>query len=313
MIALWVGFLAFVLAMLALDLGVFHRHSRVMNIPQALAWSAFWIFLALAFNGFVYFLYDSGGVPSSMTGGQAAVVFFTAYVVEKSLSLDNLFVIAVIFRYFAIPRAQQHRVLFWGILGVLVLRAVMIALGSVLLARLWWVTYVFGTLLIATAVRLLRAADHPIDVARNPIVRLAARLFPVSTRLEEGRFLDRSGPVIALTPLALALIAIEGCDLMFALDSIPAVLAITLDPFIVYTSNVFAVLGLRSLYFALDGTIERFRHLRTAVTVVLGVVGVKLVLEHHLEIPTSTFLTLILAVLLAGVAASIYESSRAPA
>ena len=314
----WIGFLVFVLVMVALDLGVFHRKARTPTIPEALAWTAVWIVLALAFNVLVFFLYEQnwgGGTTVAtghLAGREAAIQFFTGYLVEKSLSIDNIFVIAMIFAFFRVPLAEQHRVLFWGILGAVVLRGFMIAIGSVLIERFDWVVYVFGGLLILSAVKMLVVRHDNIDPGRNILVRLTRRLYPVSDHFDGGRFFTTVGGRKAATPLFLALVLVETSDVMFAADSIPAIFAVTRDPFLVFTSNVFAILGLRSLYFALAGLMEKFRYLKMSLVFVLAYVGVKMMLSHHRPIPNLVSLAIIGGILAVGVLASIV-ATRDPA
>ncbi len=318
MVWLWVGFIAFVVAMLALDLGVFHRKAHVVTVREALVWSAVWATLGLSFAVFVYFGYENqwlglGGSIDAVdgvvnTGATAVVKYLTGYVVEKSLSVDNVFVIAMIFGFMAVPAIYQHRVLFWGILGALVMRGAMIAVGAALIAEFHWVLYVFGAFLVITGIKMLALKTDHSDPNRNIIVRLARRMFPVTSRFHGEHFVVRAGapgsleseyPGAAaqpdeavdrarpgtwmLTPLALALIVVEATDLVFAVDSIPAIFAITADPFLVFTSNVFAILGLRSLYFALGGMLDRFRYLKVSLALVLLVVGVKMLLAEWLK------------------------------
>lgn len=312
----WIGFLAFILALLALDLGVFHRKDHAISIREALAWSAFWIVLALSFNVLVYALYEhhwlgvGSAIGHGLEGHQAAIQFFTGYVVEKSLSIDNIFVIAMIFAYFGVPVRYQHRVLFWGILGALVLRGLMIAAGAALIARFAWITYVFGVLLIATAVKLLVVRHDNLQPEKNPAVRLIRRIFPVTEGFHEGRFFVRQESGWAITPLGVALVVVESSDVLFAVDSIPAIFAVTRDPFLVFTSNVFAILGLRSLYFALAGVIGRFRYLKTSLVFLLAFIGVKMLLVHHHPIPTVVSLAVIFGILTVGVLASVLEARR---
>jgi tellurite resistance protein TerC len=317
MIWMWAGFILFVLLMLALDLGVFHRRARVVSIREALGWSGVWVGLGLAFSVFVYFGYEHrwlglgaavDPVDGQVNDGAGAVVkYLTGYVIEKSLSIDNVFVIAMIFSFMAVPRVYQHRVLFWGILGALVMRGAMIAVGAELIARYHWILYVFGVFLLVTAVKMLVIEEHG-DPAQNLVVRWAKRWFRITDRFHGEHFLVRAGSprsreaaapglaaqrdaaverapagVLMLTPLALALILVETTDLIFAVDSIPAIFAITADPFLVFTSNVFAILGLRSLYFALADMIHRFRFLKVSLALVLAVVGLKMLLAEPLK------------------------------
>jgi tellurite resistance protein TerC len=343
---IWAAFVVFVLLMLALDLGVFHRHAHVVSVREALGWSAVWIALGLTFGVFVYFGYEykwAGlGLAVDAVDGQvnngaaAAVKYLTGYVVEKSLSVDNVFVIAMIFSFMAVPRIYQHRVLFWGILGALVMRGVMIAVGAELIARYHWVLYLFGVFLLVTAVKMLIIREHS-DPTQNIVVRLTKRWLPVTDRFHGEHFLVRAGSArsreaatpdaaplpdaaveravsgtLMLTPLALALILVETTDLIFAVDSIPAIFAITADPFLVFTSNVFAILGLRSLYFALADMINRFRFLKVSLAMVLAIVGLKMLLAEPLKAALgpafNVYLLLVVLVVLGfGVIASVWS------
>lgn len=345
MIWLWLGFIGFVLAMLALDLGVFHRKAHVISVREALGWSAMWITLGLLFSVFVYYGYErhwlglgsavdlvDGRINDGMT---AAVKYLTGYVVEKSLSVDNIFVIAMLFGFFAVPPLYQHRVLYWGIVGAMIMRGIMIGAGATLIAEFHWILYLFGVFLILTAVKMLLLTTEETDPNRNIVVRLARRLVPITSRFHGQHFVVRAGspashqaaqpgaaqepdPVVEaappgtlmLTPLALALLVVETMDLVFAVDSIPAIFAITTDPFLVFTSNIFAILGLRSLYFALAGMLNRFRYLKVALAVVLMVVGVKMltagalrdILGRHFNF---YLLGVVLGILALGVIASL--------
>ena len=313
---IWLGFIGFVIVMVALDLGVFHRRAHVVRVPEALTWTAVWIALALVFNVLVYFLYEGswGGWASDLsqqlTGRQAALQFFTGYVIEKSLSVDNIFVIAMVFAYFGVPLAQQHRLLIWGVLGAVVLRGVMIAAGAVLIARFDWIVYVFGVLLLVSAAKMLVTRHDNLDPNRNVVVRLTRRFYSVTSEFEGSRFFTTAGGRRAATPLFLALILVESSDVMFAVDSIPAIFAITTDPFLVFTSNVFAVLGLRSLYFALAGLMDRFRYLKTSLVFVLAYVGIKMLLAHHHPIPNPVSLGVIGGMLGVGVFASVIAGHK---
>jgi len=308
----WITFVLFILVMIMLDLGVFHRKAHVISIQEALAWTFVWVALALAFNVLVYFLYEENWLGWSdihthrLTGRQAAVQFFTGYLVEKSLSVDNIFVIAMIFAYFRVPLAQQHRVLFWGILGALVLRGVMIGLGAILISHFDWIVYAFGLLLILSAVKMLIVRHDNIEPDKNLAVRLVRRLYPVTDEYEGYHFFLTVNGRTAMTPLMVALILVETSDVMFAVDSIPAIFAITQDPFLVFTSNVFAILGLRSLYFALAGLMQKFRYLKMSLVFLLAYVGVKMILSHHYPIPNLVSLGIIAGILSVGVLASIW-------
>lgn len=318
-IFLWIGFITLVLFLLALDLGVFNRKAHVIGAGEALGWTALWVAVALLFNVAVFYIYEHHWlgvgleIGHALGGKQAALQFFTGYLIEKSLSLDNIFVIALIFSYFSVPLKHQHRLLFWGVLGALVLRAVMILAGTALINRFTWMVYVFGGLLLVTAVRMLVARHDNLSVERNPLVRLTRRFYPVSDEMEGGRFFTRIDGRRAVTPLFLALVMIESTDVLFAVDSIPAIFAVTRDPFIVFTSNVFAILGLRSLYFVLAAALERFRYLKFSLAFILAFVGVKMVLAHHHPIPTVVSLAVIAGILVVGVAASLLHGHRDPA
>ena len=305
----WISFLALVALCLALDLGVFHRRARVDSLAESLGWTAVWVSLALAFNVGVYYLYEynpSGWDmdTSQLSGQQAAIEFFTGYLVEKSLSIDNIFVIAMIFATFRIPIAEQHRVLFWGILGAVVLRGAMIFGGIALIERFEWVTYVLGLILLWSAAKMLVIRHDNADVENSTVIRLIRRIIPVTDELEGGRFFVRRDGVRMATPLFVALVLVEFTDLMFAVDSIPAIFAITRDPFLVFTSNIFAILGLRSLYFVLAGLMEKFRYLKMSLVFLLAYIGVKMMLVHHYPIPPLTSLAVIAGILSVGVLAS---------
>lgn len=314
---LWIGFIALVLALLALDLGVFNRKTHVVSMGEALAWTAFWVALALSFNVGVYFLYEHNllgiggpGLGSALQGRQAALNFFTGYLVEKSLSLDNIFVIALIFTYFKVPLQYQHRMLFWGILGALIMRGAMIALGAAMITRFEWIVYVFGAFLIMTAVKMLIARHDNLEPGKNPVVRLATRFFPVTPDFEGERFFSQMNGQRAITPLFLALLMVETSDVLFAVDSIPAIFAITTDPFLVFTSNIFAILGLRSLYFALAAMMEKFRYIKMSLVFLLAFIGVKMLLTHHIPISNSVSLAVIAGILSVGLLASFVGAGR---
>jgi len=357
---MYAGFVVFVLFLLALDLGVFHRKAHVVSVREALGWSAFWIALGLAFAGFIYAGYENhwmglGLTPDLMAGSpldvpgvglvyndgwNATVKYVTGYLVEKSLAVDNIFVIAMVFGFFAVPAIYQHRVLFWGIVGALLMRGVMIAVGAQLIQRFSWILYVFGAFLILTGIKMLLLKTDETDPNRNVVVRLTRRLFPITERFHGQHFFVRAGSpasheaavpgeaveadrvvdsarkgALLATPLFLALVMVEVTDLVFAVDSIPAIFAITADPFLVFTSNVFAILGLRSLYFALAGMIDSFRYLKVSLAVVLGVVGVKMMTHAWLKALLGPnfnlyLLGLVVLILAAGVLASLVASRR---
>ena len=297
---LWAGFNLFILAMLALDLGVFHRKSHEVSVREATIWSLVWVSLALLFNAGLWYFRGSG----------PALEFLTGYLIEKSLSVDNIFVIALIFSYFSVPAAYQHRVLFWGILGALAMRAAFIFAGAALITQFHWVIYVFGAFLIFTGIKMALVRDTEIHPEHNPLLKLIRRLMPVTANYEKDHFFVRQAGRWAATPLFLVLVLIETTDLVFAVDSIPAIFAVTLDPFIVYTSNVFAILGLRSLYFVLAGVMGKFRYLKLGLSAVLVFVGVKMVLVEIYKIPSSLSLGVIATILTAAVVASLLKSRR---
>jgi tellurite resistance protein TerC len=290
----WILFNLFIVAMLALDLGVFNRRAHVVGLREALAWSGAWIALAAAFAVLVFFWH----------GRAEALQFVTGYVIEISLSVDNLFIFLVIFRYFKVPGEHQHKVLFWGILGALVMRGLFIAAGVGLIRRFDWITYAFGALLIYSGFKLLRQGDQQIRPEKNPVLRLFRRFFPVTDTYEGGRFFTRRGALYA-TPLFVVLLVVETSDILIAVDSVPAVLAITLNAFIVYTSNVFAILGLRSMYFALSGMMDRFHYLHYGLSMVLILVGLKMIGSHYVNVPTEWALGIVLLVLALSIAASL--------
>jgi tellurite resistance protein TerC len=287
--------------MLALDLGVFHRKAHVIKIKEALLWSGFWIALALLFNLGIYF----------WRGPETALEFLTGYLIEKSLSVDNLFVFLLIFTYFDVPPLYQHKVLFWGILGALIMRAIFIAAGITLIQTFHWIVYLFGIFLIYTGIKLARHKEREIHPERNPVVRIFRRIMPVSDQYEGDKFILRKGKGYVFTPLFIVLLIIETTDVIFAVDSIPAILAITLDPFVVYTSNVFAILGLRALYFALAGMMRLFHHLHYGLSAILVLVGIKMLLADIYKIPTAIALGLIAAILLISIIASVVKPRRA--
>jgi len=293
---LWVIFNVFVLGILALDLLVLHRKAHAVSLREALAWSCVWVSLALLFSLGVYFV----------RGGEKALEFLTGYVIEWSLSVDNLFVFLVIFSYFAVPPIYQHRVLFWGILGALVLRAIFIATGSALLANFHWMIYVFGGFLVFTGIKLLFAGDEKIEPEKNPAVRLVRRFINVTPDYQGQRFFIRKDGTLWATPLLLVLVVVETTDVIFAVDSIPAIFAITLDPFIVYTSNVFAILGLRALFFLLAGVMDMFRYLKVGLSFVLCFVGAKMMLVDFYKIPIGISLGVVGGILGISILASFF-------
>jgi TerC family integral membrane protein len=331
-VVVWIAFLVFIFVLLALDLGVFHRKAHVVSVREALTWTCIWVTLALAFSAFVYFGYEyrwlglgttpdpvdrSAAFPDGRIndGWSAFLKFITGYVVEESLSVDNVFVIAMLFQYFAVPREYQHRVLFWGIIGAVAMRGLMIGIGAQLVAQFSWILYVFGGILIYTAIRMALFTGGGMDPSRNFIVRQVRRRFPVTDGYHGEHFFIRGAQGLMVTPLALALVMVETTDLIFAVDSIPAIFAITADPFLVFTSNVFAILGLRSLYFALDGALHTLRYMKHALSAVLLVVGIKMLAHEPIEEALGEnfnlyLLGVVLMILGVGVVASLLHRTK---
>jgi tellurite resistance protein TerC len=295
----WILFNLFVLAMLVLDLGVFHRRAHTVKFREALIWSVAWIALAAIFAIIVFFWH----------GRTPALEFITGYVIELSLSVDNLFVFLLIFRFFQVPAIHQHKVLFWGILGALIMRAIFIAAGVSLIERFHWIIYVFGAFLIYSGIKLFFQNEAEIHPEKNPVLRLFRRWVPVTKDYVNNKFFVRN-PGLYATPLFVVLLVVETTDLLFAVDSIPAILAITRDAFIVYTSNVFAILGLRSMYFALAGMMEMFRYLHYGLSLVLVFVGAKMLVSHYVEVPTYIALTAVAGVLVISVVASMLNPKK---
>jgi tellurite resistance protein TerC len=294
-VILWGSFSLFVIGMLALDLGVFHRKSHSVSVKEALTWTAVWIALAMLFNLFVYHYFEK----------EQALEFFTAYVVEKSLSIDNIFVIIMIFSYFQVPDAYQHKVLFWGIFGALVMRLIFIFAGIELIHKFHWLIFVFGGFLIVTGARMIFSDDKPMDPEKNPVVKLVRKMFPITDSFEGDNFFVKRDHRLWATPLFIVVILIEATDLIFAVDSIPAIISISEEPFIVYTSNVFAILGLRSLYFALAGIEKYFTYLKYGLATILVFVGIKMVIADFYKIPVEISLIIISFLLAISMIASV--------
>jgi tellurite resistance protein TerC len=291
----WVGFVAFVLAMLALDLGVFNKRPHVVRPKEAATWTAVWVGLALLFaGGLAYF-----------ASPQTALTFLTGYLIEESLSIDNIFVIVLIFQYFAVPPQYQHRVLFWGILGALIMRGLFIGLGAALLARFEWIIYIFGALLVITGVRMAVKQDEEFDAEQNPVVKAVRRFLPLTDGYRGKHFFSTENGKRYATPLLLVLLLVEATDLIFAIDSIPAIFGITRDPFLVFTSNIFAVMGLRSLFFLLAHVVTKFHLLKYGLAVILTFVGVKMIIESWVHIPILLSLAVVLGVLAISIIASL--------
>ena len=303
---LWIGFNAFVLAMLAVDLLVFHKEAHEVHVREATAWSVVWIVLALAFGAGVY----------AFMGRQAGLQYFAGYVIEKALSVDNIFVFVLIFSLFRVPPAFQHRILFWGIIGALLMRGAMIAAGAYLIEQFHWILYLFGAFLVFTGIRMATQVEHDLDPSANPVIRIVRRLLPVTTDYDGQKFFVRrqvgTERRLFATPLFVVLVLVETTDLIFAVDSIPAIFAVTKDPFIVYSSNVFAILGLRALYFLLADVVHRFHYLRLGLAMVLVFVGGKMLAADFYTVPVGLSLAIIVSMLGLAVAASIWWPNRDP-
>jgi tellurite resistance protein TerC len=298
--ALWAGFIAFVIAMLALDLGLFHKEAHEVSMKEAAGWSLVWVIFAAIFGGLVAWQF----------GPERAMEFGAGYLIEKALAVDNIFVFVLIFAAFSIPTKYQHRVLFWGVFGALVMRAIFIFAGAAFLERFHWAIYVFGAILIATGIKLLVQKDTTMDPEQNLIIRLMRKLMPVTSTFDGDRFTTRIDGRTFATPMMLALVSVEVTDLIFAVDSIPAIFAVTRDPFIVFTSNIFAILGLRSLYFLLAGVVQKFHYLKVGLSLVLVFVGAKMVAIEWVKVPIWLSLTTIALILLGAVFASWLRERR---
>ncbi|MBK6947080.1 MAG: TerC family protein [Haliscomenobacter sp.] len=310
MALLWIGFIALIILLLALDLGVFNRKAHAISAREALRWTSVWVTVSLLFSIFIFFAYENNwlhyAASSGYSGQKAVLTYLTGYLVEQSLSIDNIFVIAVIFAYFRIPAANQHRVLFWGILGAVVFRGIMIGIGVILIQNFGWVMYLFGAILLYAAYQMYVSGDHEaVEIERNATLRLIKRFLPITKSFHGNRFFVRRMGVTAATPLFVALMVVETTDIMFAFDSIPAIFAITTDPFLVFTSNIFAILGLRSLYFVLASFLDKFTYLRYSLVFILGFVGIKMITANWIHLPEWLSLVVILCALAAGILPSL--------
>ena len=304
----WIIFLLLVIGMLALDLGVFHKEDKIISVKEAFLWTGIWISVSLVFSIGIFFIYQ---YQNAALGAEKVLEYLTAYVVEKSLSLDNIFVMAAIFSFFKVPKKYQHRVLFWGILGAIVLRGIFIFAGTALIVKFSWLMYVFGVLLIVSAIKMgISKEDHDEDLSKNFAVKIAKKFYRVTPTFHGHAFTVIIDGVRHITPLLLALIVIETSDVMFAVDSIPAVFSVTLDPFIVFTSNIMAILGLRSLYFALSAMLGKFVYLKYALVFILAFVGVKMIIVHYVHIPTLLSLSVILLSITISILASFLKGKE---
>ncbi|MGB5370945.1 MAG: TerC family protein [Flavobacteriaceae bacterium] len=302
----WVLFIALVLVFLALDLGVFHKHEHIVRSKEASMWTAIWVTVALGFSGVIYWLFSSGLVdnPNQLTPNNAVLKYITGYLIELSLSIDNIFVIAVIFSTYKIPPLYQHRVLFWGIIGAIVFRGLTILFGVALINQFDWIIYVFGGFLLFTAFKMLKGESEDYDPSKSFVFRQVQKIYPITGTIVSNHFFVKHNGVRAATPLFIALIIIEITDILFALDSIPAILAITSDPFIVFSSNILAILGLRSMYFLLSRMLQKFRFINYSLVVILAFVGLKMIFSHKIELPEGLSLAVISLSLIVGIVAS---------
>lgn len=306
---LWIAFIVFVIFALALDLGVFNRTPHVIKTKEAAVWTSIWVFCALLFSGIVYLAFQHQWIenPTHLTPQDAFLKFITGYLIELSLSVDNIFIIALIFSSFAIPRKYQHEVLFYGILGAIVFRALMIIFGISLINRFDWIIYVFGAFLIFTAIKMLIPSKEK-DPKNSKIYRQIKKIYPVSTEIHSGKFFVKKMGIKFATPLFVALVIIEITDIFFAVDSIPAILAITADPFIVFSSNILAIMGLRSMFFLFTDMLDKFRYINYSLVIILGFVGIKMILSNHIQIPEWLSLSVIGFSLAGGILFSLYKN-----
>lgn len=293
----WIGFIIIILILLIIDLGVFNRKSHVISYKEALIWTAVWIILALIFNLFVYMFY----------GKDKAIEFFTGYLIEKSLSVDNIFVFVLLFTYFNVNKKYHHRVLFWGILGAIIFRGILIFIGTALIYKFHWIIYIFGGFLVISGIKMGFQKDNKLEPEKNPVVKLLRKFLPITPRYVKSAFFYRSHGKLYATPLIIVLAVIETTDLIFAFDSIPAILAISHDPFIVFTSNIFAILGLRALYFAVDKFIDKFTYLKYGLSVILVYIGIKMLISELYKIPTLISLGILIFVLTISVLVSVFK------
>tara|TARA_R110002167_G_scaffold55291_2_gene157223 strand:- start:2981 stop:3919 length:939 start_codon:yes stop_codon:yes gene_type:complete len=308
----WIVFIVFVLIFLALDLGVFHKNDHVIKSKEAGIWTAIWVTVAFSFSGVIYWLFNAGLIdnPTGLTPNTAVIKYITGYLIELSLSVDNVFVIAVIFGAFKIPPLYQHRVLFWGILGAIVFRALMILFGVALITKFEWIIYIFGIFLLYTAFKMLKGDENDFDPKNSFVFKQIKKIYPITATIQGHAFFVKRLGVNAATPLFVALIVIEITDILFALDSIPAILSITADPFIVFTSNILAILGLRSMYFLISRMLAKFRYINYSLVVILAFVGLKMLFSHYVELPEWISLTVISVALASGVLTSMFIKEK---
>lgn len=310
---IWVIFLILIFSLLALDLGVFHRSNKAVTMKESLAWTMVWVTISLMFGGVIYWIYDLNYMGINASGAdpmKTMIDFYTGYVIEESLSLDNIFVMAMIFRYFKIEAKFQHSVLFWGILGAVFFRMIMILLGTAFVNQFEWATYIFGGILIFSAFKMIRGSENDEDFKHSAGVRFLSRLYPIDWHVNNGKYLIKKEGKTVATGLFAALVVVEFSDILFAVDSIPAIFSITTDSFIVFTSNIFAILGLRSLYFFLSNMLDKFEYMKYSLIFVLMFVGVKMLIVHYVEIPALISLGVIIFILLLGIVFSMLHRDK---
>jgi tellurite resistance protein TerC len=309
----WIIFLLFVFTLLALDLGVFHKKNTIVSMKDSIKWTMVWVAIAMLFGGVVYWMYDTNWLdvnPNGVSPTSAMLDYYAGYLIEESLSLDNIFIIALVFKFFTIEPKYQHKILFWGIIGAVVFRLIMILLGTAFVRQFEWATYIFGVILIYSALKMLKKEDENANFKDSFGVRLLTKIFKINWNIKDGRYFVRENGKRVATAFFAALVVVEFSDIIFAVDSIPAIFAITTDPFIVFTSNIFAILGLRNLYFFLANMLDKFHYMKYALIGVLMFVGIKMLLVHMLPIPTSVSLLIIVGILASGIAYSLIASSH---
>lgn len=310
---IWVIFLVIVFALLALDLGVFHKSNKVVTMKESLAWTAVWVTLSLLFGGVIYLVYDINFMDINTLGtapGKALLDYYTGYVIEESLSMDNIFVMAMIFKFFKIELKYQHNILFWGILGAVFFRLIMILLGTTFVNNFEWATYIFGAILMISAFKMIKESENDEDFKKSAPVRFLSKIYPIDWTTQNGKYFIKKNGVRHVTVLFAALIVVEFSDILFAVDSIPAIFSITTDPFIVFTSNIFAILGLRSLYFVVANMLDKFEYMKYSLVFILLFVGVKMLIVHFVEIPAMLSLAIILFVLVLGIVYSMLHKGK---
>lgn len=310
---IWILFIALIIILLFVDLGIFHKNAHTISMKESLTWTLIWVIAGLGFGVVLYFLYKDNLFnvnPNNLDAFDSMLKYFTGYVVEKALSLDNIFVIAMIFIYFKIEQKYQHNILFWGIIGAIVFRGIMIFLGAAFIQKFEWATYIFGAILIFSAYKMLNADHENVDYNKNPLLKLLSKIYPINWEIRTKKFFIKENGKTFITASFATLVVVEFSDIVFAVDSIPAILAVTTDPFIVFTSNIFAILGLRNLYFFLASVMDKFKQVKYSLVFILVFVGLKMILVNHYKFPTIVSLTVILGALAIGLLASMYINKK---